>query len=224
MRCFEQKVLQLSLFFLCSFFSLEGIAQIKNIRLYLDAGAAVPTNNDLGAVFTVGMNAAIGPVIPLLNDKLCVQPLGGMKWYFKQIEQENSLTEHFRTWKGGVSLSYKAFRTARTHFSPLLRLDYNWCSNYYSKTYDYDIYSGMSSIALSDKYLKGKSISYDIGLKIERPKWSLKIDHEFFRPSLKVNEKLRSEAYNQGFSIPGNYTYNLNSLNLTIGYQLIPVR
>jgi hypothetical protein len=224
MECFERRVVQFVFTLVFSFFSFKGVSQLKNIKLFLEAGAAIPANKDLNNVFTAGVNGAIGPVISVLDEKLSIQPLGGMKWYFKQVKEENSLTEHFRTWKAGVSVSYTVVGFKGIQLSPLLRLDYNWSSNYYSETYDYNVYNGMSSIALSDKYLKGNGISYDIGMKIQRPNWYLKIDHEFFKPTLTVNEKLRSEAWNQGFFIPENYTYNLNSFNLTIGYQIIPVR
>jgi hypothetical protein len=224
MQNFERGTYRLLLSSLITLYSLSGMAQLKSVKLYLDAGAAVPTNKDLSEVFTTGVNLYAGAELPLMNQRLFVQPIGGMKWYFKEITQENSLTEHFRTWKAGVAFSYNLVSIKQINISPLIRFDYNWSSNYYSETYNYDFYSNTSSVALSDKYLKGTGISYDLGIKLQKKKWYLKIDHEFFKPVLNVNEQLRSEAYGQGFLIPATYTYNMNSLNLTIGYQIIPLR
>jgi hypothetical protein len=196
----------------------------KNASWGLDiqTGAAVPLDKKTNEVFHLGLNMLVNGYIPALEwDKLKLRPGGGMKWYFKTIEKENSVTEHLRSWKAGLQLEYATSVFKKFDFNPLVRLDYNWTSYYFSETYNYDPWSNTSSTATSAKYLKGHSLSADFGVKVSFSSFFLQLSYEYYNPTLTVNPDLVAQALNEGIIIPDKQKFHFNSINLNAG---LPIR
>jgi len=182
-------------------------------------GLAVPTSKDINKAFYAGGDVSLGFKAAVLPSKrLWIMPCGGTKIYVKNAGSDNSVTETFRTWKAGVELQYKTAEHKKYAFFPLLRVDQNWCSNFFSKTYDYNAATNTQTIAQSDNYLSGNGLSFDAGIMIVRSSlWFLKIDYEYFKPSLNVNNDLKNELLAEGFAIPAATKLNCSSLNIGVG-------
>lgn len=130
----------------------------KALGIDLDFGASIPTNKQINEVFHVGLASSLGLNIPPLQwNGLELKPVGGVKWYYKQSEEVNSVTEHFRTWKAGAELQYDLTTYKHVGFYPYVRIDHNWSANYYSETFNYDPWSNTGSTAYSDKYFKAQA-------------------------------------------------------------------
>jgi len=204
---------------------VSSIAQKKTTALKPDRfgfdlsfGVAVPTSKAVNDVFYTGLDASLGFKIAVLNSKkLWIKPLGGTKLYSKKAGSDNAVREAFRTWKAGIELQYRAADVKKFSFYPLLRADYNWCSNYFSKTYDYDITTNSQTIAISDNYLKGTGYSFDAGIMITRKTLYLKIDYEYSKPTLNVHPDFIKAARDLGIIVPASTKLNCSSLNIGLG-------
>lgn len=200
-------------FFLVNFNSFSQ----RDILFEADLGAAIPTHKNLKNVFDLGFDFNAGFAINVLRSKLYVKPIGGVKWYFKKIEDVNSVTEHLRTWKVGIEMRYYCLKKDGWMLAPYIRLDNNWSSNYYSAS-SYNPFTKQTSGDVSDNFLEGKGFSFAIGQLISFKNIYLKIDYEFFSPTMKVSQVILDDAYSQGIIIDPTSVYNLNSLDLTVGY------
>jgi hypothetical protein len=190
------------------------------VKLDIGIGASIPTDADVSSVYTAALNMSAGPQIQVIKDKeLYIQPVGGVKWYFKQISDQNSLTENFRTWKAGLQFLYR-FNKKDISIFPLFRIDYNWCANYFSETYNYDIATNTSTGAVSDNYLSGNSFSYEVGAKIKKDEYYLKLSYELFTPTLNVNPKVIQEGLNDGFIVAPQHQFNFNTINISLGIDI----
>jgi hypothetical protein len=200
------------------FFINYNIAHAQDrVKLDVGIGPSIPTATDVSSVYTAALNISAGPQIRVIKNKeLYIQPVGGIKWYFKQISDQNSLTENFRTWKAGLEFLYRYSKKDISIF-PLFRIDYNWCANYFSETYDYNIATNTSSTAVSDNYLSGNGLSYEIGVKIKKDQYYLKLGYEFFTPVLNVNPKVIQEGLNDGFIVAPQHPFNFNTINIGLG-------
>ena len=187
-----------------------------------DAGMALPTAKAVNSIFYTGGNLSLGFKMAVLpNKRLWIKPTGGAKFYVKQTTSDNTVSETFRTWKAGIELQYKAGGSRKFSLYPLIRIDHNWCSNYLSKTYAYDPATNSQTIAISDNFLSGHGYSFDAGMMIVRsPGWYLKIDYEYFNPTLKVNTQFINDMQAEGFAVPSATKYNCSTLNIGLGINL----
>jgi hypothetical protein len=187
----------------------------------IEIGGAFPLGPDFKEVFGAGLNFSVGPKITMdKNNRLWVKPTGGVKWYFKEIEEQNSVTEHFRTWKAGVEVQYSIPAGKTFTLFPLLRLDHNWCANYFSATYRTGFGPYDTEVERSEKFLTGKGFSADLGLKVAWDRWFAKLHYEHFQPTLNVNPVVMQESVNEGFVIDSQKDFKLSSLNLSVGTSL----
>lgn len=215
-----------SLLLLSAFASFTASAQKyhskKALGIDLDFGASLPTNNQINDVFHAGLASGLGLNIPPLQwNGLELKPVGGIKWYYKQVEEVNSVTEHFRTWKAGGELQYYLTDYKQVAFYPYLRVDHNWSANYYSETYNYDPWSNTSSTAYSDKYFKGTGLSYTAGIKaVFDDYWYVKLDYEYYKPTLDLNQQIIETAEWEGIYVAPSHQFNFNALSLSIGFDL----
>jgi hypothetical protein len=190
-------------------------------RFAIDVGGGlvVPTSTQFNTVFYTGGELSLGfkaAVLP--SKKLWIVPNGGFKMYMKGAGSDNSVTEIFLTGKAGLEFQYKAAEHRKWAFFPLVRIDDNWCSNYFSKTYGYDPTTNTTTTAKTDSYLSGHDLSYDAGIMIARSSlWFLKIDYEYFNPSLKVNSDLRNQLQADGLAVPATTRINCSSVNIGLG-------
>lgn len=193
----------------------------KALGIDLDFGASMPTNKQINEVFHVGLASSLGLNIPPLQwNGLELKPVGGVKWYYKQIEEVNSVTEHFRTWKAGAELQYDLTTYKHVGFYPFLRIDHNWSANYYSETYNYDPWSNTGSTAYSDKYFKGTGLSYTAGIKALFDDWYIKLDYEYHKPTLDLNKEIIEAAEWEGIYVAPTHQFNFSALSISFGYDL----
>lgn len=185
----------------------------------MDAGAALPMHRNVSEVFNVGLNINLGFAFNVMQEKLYVKPYGGVNWYFKEIEDVNSVTEHMRTWKAGVETRYYYIKKEKWKLAPCLNINYNWSTNYYSSS-SYNPFSNQTTNSTSDSYLEGTGISIALGLRVDIDNVYIKVDYEYFSPDVKVHQAILDEAASQGITVDPNPSLNLSSLNLTLGYIL----
>lgn len=186
----------------------------------LGGGLVVPTSAQLNKVFYTGGEMSLGFKVAVLPSKrLWIVPNGGFKMYMKGAGSDNNVTETFLTGKTGLEFQYKAAEHRKWAFFPLVRIDYNWCSNFFSKTYGYDPTTNTTTTAETDSYLSGHDLSYDAGIMIVRSSlWFLRIDYEYFNPSLKVNSDLKNQLQADGFAVPATTRINCSSVNIGLGF------
>lgn len=190
------------------------------LALDIELGAGQLTGRGVSKIYGPGIRAVAGPRIGLDdNDRLWVRVNGGVYWSFKQIEEENKVTDHLRIFKAGVQMQYALFKT-QPALSLLAGADYNWCANYYSAVTRYDWYTRSYDIKRSDKFLRGNGISMEAGARLNFDNWYLKLAYEYYQPRLAVLEDLVMDMRSYGYSVPDTYTYNLSSINLCMGFQL----
>jgi hypothetical protein len=200
------------------FLHLSSQAQSR-FGIDLGGGLVIPASAQINKVFYTGGEMSLGfRVAPLPGKRLWIVPGGGFKMYMKGVGSDNSLTETFLTGKAGLEFQYQAAERRKWTFFPLVRIDYNWCSNSFSKTYGYDPTTNTTTIAETNSYLSGHDLSYDAGIMIVRSSlWFLKIDYEYFNPSLKVNNDLKNQLMADGFAVPATTRINCSSVNIGLG-------
>lgn len=196
--------------------SSEAVGQGKTF-FEAELGAAVPMHKDLSSAFDLGLTMNVGIGINLYNEKLYIRPGGGVKWYFKEVENVNSVTEHLRTWKGGLEVRYYVHKKGDWLLAPYISVDYNASNNYYSAS-SYNPFNNQTTSATSSDYLEGKGISVALGLILNVERTYFKLNYEFYNPSLNVNPEVVAAAYQEGIIIEPNQTMNLSSLTLSVGY------
>lgn len=185
----------------------------------MDAGFASPANAELSDVFKGGLNTSIGIKTAFLKNKLWLRPLGGLKYYFKDVNMGETRREAFRTWKAGVELQYKAFTIKKFSFFPIIRADQNWSSSQFTKLTDEKTTS--TAIQTIDKVLTGSGFSFDAGIMVVRSgDLYVKLDYEYYKPDLKVNPELVREMLADGYLMPDHKVYNCSSINLSVGVNL----
>ena len=186
-----------------------------------DGSLVVPTSAQFNKVFYTGGEMSLGfKVAALPGKRLWIVPTGGFKMYIKGAGSDNSVTETFLTGKAGLELQYRAAGHRKWAFFPLVRIDYNWCSNFFSKTYGYDPTTNTTTVAETDSYLSGHDLAYDAGIMIVRSVWFLRIDYEYFNPSLKVNSDLKDQLLADGFAVPATTRINCSSVNIGLGFTI----
>ena len=188
----------------------------------LDGGLVVPTSAQFNKVFYTGGELSLGfKVAALPGKRLWIVPNGGFKMYIKGAGSDNNVTETFMTGKAGLEFQYKAAERRKWAFFPVVRIDYNWCSNYFSKTYGYDPTTNTTTVAETDSYLSGHDIAYDAGIMLVRSSlWYLRIDYEYFNPSLKVNSDIKSQLQADGYAVPATTKINCSSVNIGLGFTI----
>lgn len=201
------------------FSHLLSLAQSQS-GIDFGGGLVVPTSTQFNKVFYTGGEMSLGfKVAALRSKRLWIVPNGGFKMYLKGAGSGNSVTETFLTGKAGLEFQYKAAEHRKWAFLPLMRIDYNWCSNYFSKSYGYDPTTNTTTIAETDSYLSGHDLAYDAGIMIVRSSlWFLRIDYEYFDPSLKVNSDLKNQLLADGFVVPTTTRINCSSVNIGLGF------
>jgi len=196
-------------------------SQKERFGFDLDLGLARPTDKALNGVFYTGLSGGIGVKMAVLtNKKLWIKAAGGTKLYSKKAGDEDGMREAFRTWKAGIELQYEITGPKNFSFYPLLRIDHNWSSNYFSKTYDYDISANSRTIAISDKYLKGTGYSYAAGLMIVRCPVYLKLEYEYYKPDLNVHPDFIKAALDEGIIVPSVAPLNCSAVSIALGINL----
>ena len=192
----------------------------RSLTADVEVGAAVITSNQVKKVYGAGMKLLAGPKVALnASENLWLRVHGGFQWHFKEIEEENSITDHLRIWKAGTQLEY-FFSTGRVHLAAVAGLNYNWCANYFSATYAYNPWTNTSQTVTSDKFLKGTGLSADIGALVSFNNFFIKTGYEYLNPLLTVNPEIVKSASNEGLIIPEEYRYNLSSLYFHVGYTV----
>jgi hypothetical protein len=186
-----------------------------------DAGVAMPGNKDLSDIYTLGANASLGFKVGLLKkNKLWIRPMGGLQFYTKEVDLGDGVNEVLRNWKAGLEIQYRALDVKKFSFYPVIRANYNWVSNQFSKATDVEE-NNSRLLQVSDKFLTGNGISYNAGIMIARSnELYIKIDYQYFKPDLKVDPNVVKELFNQGYIIPDHKVYDFSTLNVSIGYTL----
>lgn len=205
---------------LCLLVFLQLFCQAQSrFGIDLGGGVVIPTSAQLNKVFYTGGEMSLGFKVAVLPSKrLWIVPNGGFKMYLKKTNIDKDVTETFMTGRGGLEFQYKASEHRKWAFFPLVRVDYNGCSNFFSKSYGYDPATNTTTTAKTDSYLSGHDLSYDAGILFVRSsQWFLRIDYEYFNPSLKVNNDLRSQLQADGFAVPATSKLNCSSLNIGVG-------
>lgn len=192
----------------------------KYLGFDLGVGAASTIGSKTRDALAFGWTAALGINTSFLQfNKLSLRPVAGVKWYAKEIEEENAVTEHFRSFKAGLQVEYEAFASKHVRFSPITRVDYNWSKNYFSKT-SYNPWSDFTTVTNSEYYLRGSAVSADLGLRVYIDEFYVQLHYEHYQPELDVNPSLIEDAKSQGMIIPSSHKYNFSSVNLTAGFNL----
>lgn len=185
----------------------------------IDAGFASPANAELSDIFKGGLNASIGIKTAFLKDKLWLKPVGGLKYYFKDVNLGETRREAFRTWKIGAELQYKAFTINKFSFFPIIRADQNYSTSQFTKLSDEKITA--TPIQTTDNVLKGSGFSFDAGIMVVRSgDLYVKIDYEYYKPDLQVNPELVQELLAVGLRIADHKVYDCSSINVTVGVSL----
>lgn len=184
-----------------------------------DAGFANAGNKDLSEIFKGGLNASLGVKTGFLKNKLWVRPVGGLKYYFKQVDLGETRREAFRTWKLGLELEYQVATYKKFAFLPFVRVDNNWSTNNFTKLDDEE--KNDNGINTTANILKGSGISYDAGIMIVRSgDLYVKLDYEYYKPELKTSPELVHEMLAAGYRIAESKVFNCSSINLSIGINL----
>jgi hypothetical protein len=182
----------------------------------LDAGYAYPINTQLSSVFTGGLDASLGFKIAVLKKKLWVRPEGGYQFYTKKADIGESVQEVNQDWKAGLELQYKAYEVKKFSFLPLIRFDYNWFSNEFSGQIN-----DSQIVPAGEKLLTGNTYSIAAGIMIVRSgSVYVKIDYDYFKPTLTVNPKLVNGMLAQGTIMADKQTMDLSTANIKIGFNL----
>ena len=190
-------------------------------RFGIDAGGSlvVPTSSQLNKVFYTGGDFWLGFKVAVLP-KFWVVPNGAFQGYVKSAGSDG-VTETFQTAKAGLEFQYKAAEHKRWAFVPLVRIDYNWSSNFFSKELSYDPTTNIETEGVTNNFLSGHDVSYDAGIMIVRSSlWFLKVDYEYYDPSLKVNSDIKGQLLTEGFSVPASTKVNCSSVNVGLGFTL----
>jgi hypothetical protein len=191
------------------------------IAIDADAGVAYPFTTDIADIYTIGFNGSLGVKMAFLKKKLWVRPVGGIKFYTKKAEMEESLQETFRNWKAGIEFQYQAAAFNKYALYPIFRIDNNWSANNFSKTSSKEPGTTARTVEVSDKVLSGNGVSFDIGLMLVRTRsLYLKLDYEYYKPTLKVNPDLVKELLVQGVAIESQKAFDCSTINLSIGVNL----
>jgi hypothetical protein len=203
--------------FLLVFLHLWSHAQSR-YAIDLDGGLAVPVSPNLNKAFYTGGNLSLGFKMALLpSKKLWIRPYGAAKMYVKSAGNDG-VQESFITRKAGLELQYKVAEHKKYAFFSLLGVDYNWSSNYFSKELFHDPYTNTDTVGVTPNYLSGHAFAFDAGIMIVRSsRFYLKIDYEYYDPSLKVNAQLRDELLAEGTAIPSAIKLNCSTLNVGVG-------
>ena len=185
-------------------------------------GVAIPTSKDINQVFYTGFDMSLGVKWATLpGKKLWVKPVVGMKMYTKNTDIDgDNVNETFIAVKTGLELQYPARQWRKYALYPLLRVDYNWYSNYFSRTYNESQIGTIRTydVAVSDKFLKGNGPAFDAGcMFLSKAHWYIRADYEYCKPSLTVYPDFVREAQEQGIYVPSTVRLDCSSINLTIG-------
>jgi hypothetical protein len=185
-----------------------------------DAGYAYPINTQLSSEFTGGLDVSLGFKMSFLKKKLWVRPEGGMQYYTKKADIGESMQEVNRDWKAGVELQYKAYEVKKFSFLPLLRADYNWFSNQFSKQLSGET-TNNQIITPGENLLTANTYSIAAGIMIVRSGFIyVKLDYEYFKPTLTVNPNLVKAMFAQGYIMADKQTMDLSTANIKIGFNL----
>lgn len=187
-----------------------------------DLGFAYPINTQFSSVFTGGMDLSLGFKMAFLRQKnLWVRPEGGFQIYTKDAQLgDESLQEVNRNWKAGLEVQYRAKETGKWSFFPVIRVDYNWFSNQFGKQTD-DQATNTRTIENTDKILWANDISFAAGIMIVRSRSIyVKLDYEYFKPTLKVNPDLVKTMAQQGIIMADSQQMDLSTANIKVGFNL----
>lgn len=187
------------------------------VSLDVEAGVERFSSSSMRSVFPVGGNLKIGPVFAVADEwRLRLRPQAGFKMFFNEIDEW--VTEQLLIIKVGAQVSYDVFYVGQVTFFPYLAADFNWVTNFDAES---DGGSGEDeSITYSDSYLKGSGFSEELGLRVQMPKWYVKMGYEFFNPRLKTRRNIIEEDLASGYLTPKAHTFNFNTFNITIGATL----
>jgi hypothetical protein len=155
-----------------------------------------------------------------LKKKLWVRPEGGIQYYAKKADIGESTQEVIRDWKAGVELQYKAYEIKKFSFFPLLRADYNWFSNQFSRQLN-DETTNSQIIPIGENLLKANTYSVAAGIMVVRSGFMyVKLDYEYFKPTLTVDPNLVNAMLAQGIIMADKQTMDLSTANIKIGFNL----
>jgi hypothetical protein len=187
------------------------------VSLDVEAGVERFGSSSMRSVFPAGGNLKIGPVFALTDEwRLRLRPQAGFKMFFNEIDEW--VTEQLLIIKVGGQVSYDVFYVGQVTFFPYLAADFNWVTNFDAES---DGGSGEDeSITYSDSYLKGSGFSEELGLRVQMPKWYVKMGYEFFNPRLKARRSIIEEDLASGYLTPKSHTFNFSTFNITIGATL----
>lgn len=190
------------------------------VAIDIDAGGAYPFNKDLNEIFKAGFNASVGIKRSFLRRKnLWVRPMAGIKFYSKKAELGQTMQETFRTWKAGLELQYKVKDFKKFSILPVVRVNNNWCSNQFSKRSE--VGEGSNTMMVSGNFLDGTGISFGGGVMVVRAKTLyVKLDYEYFQPTLNVNPDLIKAMYADGILMPETRKIDCSTINLSVGVNL----
>lgn len=186
-----------------------------------EAGASRPMNTNLSQVFTAGADASLGLKLGLLKKRLWLRPEGGIKFFtHKATLNTQSVREMFRDWHAGVEVQYRIYDFRKLSFYPLVRVDQNWSSNYFSNVTN-DKTASSTAIQTSETFLKGTGNSYGGGVMVTyKGSLYVKAYYTYFQPVLNVHPDLIRDELTQGVIMPSTQKFDCSTVNLCIGFNL----
>lgn len=193
----------------------------EKLAIDIDAGVAYPFGQDLSNVFKAGVNATVGIKRAFLKKRrLWIRPEGGIKYYTKKANLGQDMRETFRTWKAGLEIQYRVKDYKKFSFFPILRVDNNWCANQFSNL-SKDQTTGTRLNEVPGNYLDATGISFDAGIMVVRAKSIyVKLDYEYFQPTLKASPDLIKALYTEGIIMPETRKLDCSTINLSVGVNL----
>src|SRR5687768_4433176 len=102
--------------------------QFSLIAFDIEPGVSILAGKQVKNIYGPGLKFSAGPKINL-TEKLWLRVHGGMQWHFKEIEEENSITDHLRTWKAGTQIQY-IIVDKKLKISGFGGFNYNWSAQY----------------------------------------------------------------------------------------------
>lgn len=185
-----------------------------------DIGASFPAHENLKKIFDAGLDFHLGPSFNIKKNKLYLKPYAGLTWYFKKIDDTNSVTEHLRVLRIGLEPRYIVVHKGLITISGLVDINLNWMANYYSVTFR-DPLTNSTKSETTDDILTGKSISPAVGFMIEFDGAYIKFNYHIFKTRLKVNQQIIDEGLAEGIIVVPDPAFNLSSFNISLGYAFL---
>ncbi len=179
-------------------------------------GMSIPTNKAFREGFNLGFNADLGLGFKV-NDKLSIGPQVGLLWFFKEVEEVNSVQEHVQDWRIGITGQYELLDFDTFTLGAYLGVHYNFIRNYFSQS-NFNLNTGQTSTSSSDNLFVGQSLSWSLGSIVTIQGFQIVLDYDFLKPTLTMNEEIYLEALGDGFTLERENQFDFSAIKIALGY------